>query len=105
MLMRPRALFLFAVSMIMAADLPHFRPHVVTHDLTGGYQVTAVDLNKDGHPDLLVVAEGMSELFWFEAPGWERHVMASNLKAPINAAAYDYDGDRVPEVALAHDFD
>ncbi len=93
------------VAVLSGADLPHFRPHVVTQELNGGYQVTAVDMNKDGQLDLVVVAEGMSELFWLEAPGWKKHVMASGLKEPINASAWDYDHDGIPEVALAHDFD
>ncbi len=41
---------------------------------------------------------------WFENPNWERHVLARGLHAMINAAAYDADGDGIPEVALAHEF-
>ncbi|HZU26242.1 MAG TPA: VCBS repeat-containing protein [Bryobacteraceae bacterium] len=92
-------------SCVMAAELPHFRPHLITRELNGGYQVLAVDLNKDRQLDLVVVAQKMSELFWFEGPGWTKHVMASGLKDLINAAAWDIDGDGIPEVALAHDFD
>ena len=81
-----------------------FVEHTIARDLKGGYQVVAVDLNKDGKPDLLVVAMGMQELVWYENPGWERHVIAGNLSRMINVAAWDTDGDGIPELVLAHEF-
>jgi hypothetical protein len=100
----PTAIVLLTVcSFSIAADLT-FVEHTVATGLKGGYQVTIVDLNHDGKPDLLVVASGMSELLWFENPGWERHVVASGFKGMINAVAYDIDGDGIPEIALAHEF-
>jgi hypothetical protein len=81
-----------------------FVEHTIGRDLKGGYQVVAVDLNKDGKPDLLVVALGMQELAWYENPSWERHVIAGNLSRMINVAAWDTDGDGIPELVLAHEF-
>jgi len=81
-----------------------FIEHTIARDLKGGYQVVAVDLNKDGKPDLLVVAMGMQELVWYENPTWERHVIAGNLSRMINVAAWDTDGDGIPELLLAHEF-
>ena len=46
----------------------------------------------------------MNELLWFENPGWERHVIAGGFKGMINAAAYDYNRDGIPEIALVHGF-
>ena len=82
-----------------------FRGHTIATDLRGGYQVTAVDLNKDGKPDLIAVASGIDALVWFENPGWERRVMARGMKRMINAAAHDTDGDGIPEVAVASEFE
>lgn len=81
-----------------------FEGHSIAEGLRGGYQMTAVDLNKDGKPDLIALASGMDELVWFENPTWARHVLASGLRGMINAAAYDTDGDGIPEIALAHEF-
>ncbi len=84
--------------------IPTFQEHTLATDLRGGYQVVAVDLNKDGRPDLIALASGMSELVWFENPGWQRHVIISHVSRMINLAAWDVDGDGIPEIALATEF-
>ncbi len=67
-----------------AMGLPQFTGHVIATGLKGGYQVVASDLNKDGKPDLIALASNMPELVWFENPGWQRHVIASNQSGMIN---------------------
>ena len=62
------------------------------------------DLNKDGKPDVIAVAQGLPELVWYEDPGWQRHVIASGMSQMINVSAYDVDGDGIPELALAQGF-
>src|ERR1700745_3196491 len=81
-----------------------FEAHTIGTELRGGYQVVVADLNKDGKPDLIAVAQGLPELVWYENPGWQRHVIAGDMKQMINAAAYDIDGDGIPEIALAQGF-
>ena len=81
-----------------------FLPHTVASGLKGGYQVIAADLNHDGKPDLIALAPGTNELVWFENPGWQRHVIISNVPRMINCAAWDLDGDGIPEIALAYEF-
>jgi hypothetical protein len=94
------------LSLVQQQEPETFRlvPHGIATGLRGGYQVIAADLNRDGRPDLITVSSGMSQLLWFENPGWQRHVIASGLSAPINASAADLDGDGIPELALAHGF-
>ena len=82
-----------------------FTEHPVDTGLTGGYQVVVADLNHDGKPDIIALASDLHELRWYENPGWQRHVIISGIDAPINAAAYDVDGDGIPEIALAYGFD
>jgi hypothetical protein len=86
------------------AGNPSFREHTIATDLKGGYQVVAVDINKDGRPDLIALGSGMSELVWFENPGWTRRVLASGLPRLINVSPWDTDGDGVPELILASEF-
>jgi Aldos-2-ulose dehydratase, beta-propeller domain/FG-GAP-like repeat len=86
------------------ASPSRFLEHTIATDLTGGYQVVVSDINHDGKPDLIALASGMKELIWFENPGWQRHVIVGNLSIPVNCAAWDTDGDGIPEIALAHEF-
>ena len=56
-------------------------------------------------PDLVALASGMTELLWFEAPNWERHVLATGLKRMINTWPMDTDQDGIPEFLVAHAFE
>jgi len=86
------------------AQAQQFKEHTIATGLKGGYQVVIADLNKDGRPDIIALASGMTELVWFENPTWERHVLAKDLKRMINVAALDTDGDGIPELVVAHEF-
>lgn len=99
-----RCLTLSAVLCIRSAGAAEFVPHEIATGLKGGYQVIAADLNGDGKPDLIAVAPGTNDLVWFENPSWERHVIVSGVPHMINCAAWDVDGDGVPEIALASEF-
>jgi hypothetical protein len=81
-----------------------FRSHTITTGMDGGYQVVIADLNRDGRPDVIALASDLTELRWYQNPGWEPHVLVTGIEDPINAAAFDTDGDGVPEVAVAHGF-
>lgn len=94
---------LAAVAAIAGAPV-EFREHTIAADLAGGYQVVPCDVNHDGKIDLIALASGMTDLVWFENPTWERHVIARNLHGMINLAAWDIDGDGIPEIVLAHEF-
>src|ERR1700733_9020906 len=61
-----------------AAGSTEFVAHEISTGLRGGYQVVIADLNKDGKPDIIAVAQGLPELLWFENPGWQRHVLAAD---------------------------
>jgi hypothetical protein len=96
---------LFAlVAVALPAAAIDFTAHVIAGDLRRGYQVIAADMNKDGRLDLVALASGMPELYWFENPSWKRHTIAGPFKEPINLAVRDIDGDGIPEIGLAHEF-
>jgi FG-GAP-like repeat len=81
-----------------------FTAHEIGTGLRGGYQVVIADLNNDGKPDVIALASGLPELLWYENPGWQKHVLAAGVSQLINAAAYDVDGDGIPEIAVAQGF-
>ena len=82
----------------------HFTAHTVADGLTGGYQVIIADMNHDGKPDLIALASGLKELSWYENPGWQKHVIVTDIKQPINVAVVRIGSDGVPILALAHEF-
>ena len=92
------------VSSMAALSAAQFTEHTVATGLKGGYQVVPIDVNHDGKIDLIGLASGMPDLVWYENPTWEPHVIASGLSRMINLAAWDYDGDGIPEIVLAYEF-
>jgi FG-GAP-like repeat/FG-GAP repeat len=97
--------FLLLCCVLDAATPARFVEHTIATGLKGGYQVVVADLNHDGKPDLIALASGMPELVWYENPTWERHVIAGGFSRMINCAAWDTDGDGIPEIVLASGFD
>ena len=69
---------------LLAAAPAAFVEHTIAGDLKGGYQVVVADLNHDGRPDLIALASGLTELVWYENPGWQRHVLAAGQSRMIN---------------------
>ncbi len=79
-------LAVLAFPLLAATPPAAFVEHSIATDLRGGYQVVVADINHDGKPDLIALASGMSELVWFENPGWQRHVLATGQSRMINCA-------------------
>jgi hypothetical protein len=75
-----------------AASPPRFAGHTIATGITGGYQVVPFDLSGDGRPDLIALGTGMAELVSYEAPHWERHVLASGFIRLINLAVVEENG-------------
>lgn len=91
-------LLLLAFPLLAAGPPASFVEHAIAADLRGGYQVVVADLNHDGKPDLIALATGMSELVWYENPGWQRHVLATGQAHMINCVVIGN------EIVLASEF-
>jgi hypothetical protein len=101
--MRIAVLLLGFAGLTAAQPLP-FTPHTLATDLRGGYQTVIADLNRDGKPDIIALASGGTDLFWFENPTWKEHILASDLPHTINCAVSDVEGDGIPEIVIAWEF-
>jgi len=89
----------FLLTLPALAQPVKFREHVVATGQRGGYQVVVADLNHDGKPDLISLASGLTELAWYENPGWQKHVIVEGIRQPINLAVVNAN-----TIALAHEF-
>ncbi len=102
-IMRSTILLLLAAG-AAAAQTVEFRQHVIESKIPGGYAVLVADLNKDGRPDVIGLTSRITELAWYENPTWERHVLVEGMPGLVNLAAYDIDGDGIPEIAFESAF-
>ncbi|MBI3471902.1 MAG: VCBS repeat-containing protein [Candidatus Solibacter usitatus] len=93
----------FFLSASLGAQV-EFRAHVIEPKIPGGYSLLVVDLNKDGRPDVIGLTSRITELAWYENPGWQRHVLVDGMSGLVNMAAYDLDGDGIPELAIENEF-
>ena len=67
--------------------------HLVSDDDPGATNVLTLDLNQDGHLDLLVTRGHEKGVLWFKGPDFEKIMIDSELDRPHSLAASDIDGD------------
>lgn len=81
-----------------------FRPVVIEDNLPGAYQVSVVDINQDGKPDIAGLSPG--GVFWYENSSWKKYPISSTATSKnIDLAFHDIDNDGLVEMALAYNFD
>jgi hypothetical protein len=95
---------IFFLTLPLLAQPVKFKEHVVATNQRGGYQVVVADMNHDGKPDLIALASGLTELAWYENPGWQKHTIVEGIRQPINLAVVKLDANGIPVIALAHEF-
>jgi len=93
-----------AASFANGQQIVHFRDHLIEGNERGGYALIVQDLNHDGKPDVIGVSQAISDLTWYENPSWTPHVIAKDMPGLVNLAAYDIDGDGIPELAVESGF-
>ena len=85
-----------------AAQAPavRFRAEQIAADFGVGYAVVTADVNGDKRLDVLAI--NATDLVWFEAPTWQKHVMLAGVTVRDNVtlAPHDIDGDGRLDVAL-----
>jgi hypothetical protein len=103
--MRRSLLLLVTVAGLAAAQqIVQFKDHTIEANAKGGYAVIVADINKDGKPDVIGISQQMPDLNWYENPGWQPHTIVKDVMGQVNIAAYDIDGDGIPELAMESGF-
>jgi len=98
----------WVVLLSLAAALPgaehSFRVQEISKQLTVGYAVRLLDMNKDGKLDIVVVDS--ERVIWFENPQWKLHTLieGQTKKDNVSLAPSDIDGDGEIDFALAADW-
>ena len=87
------------------SSFPEFKRIVIDPDLKKGYQVKTADLNGDLKMDIIALSDRLPEVYWYENPTWEKHLVTSQSTRNIDLAPYDIDGDGDVDLALATRFD
>jgi hypothetical protein len=78
-----------------------FRAQEIVTDFGVGYAVAPGDVNGDKQVDILAI--NGTELVWFQAPSWEKHVIlgaGATTADNVTLAPYDIDGDGRLDIAL-----
>lgn len=88
-------------SYTLAGDLPKFAEHVI--DANVGkvcYAVALADVNNDQQIDIVALSE--NRVLWYEAPGWQPHVILKDQTPLDNVciAPHDIDGDGLIDFAI-----
>ncbi len=85
-----------------SADPPlKFRAQEIATDFGVGYAVAPADINGDTRTDIVAISG--TELVWFEAPSWTRHVIlppGATTADNVTIAPHDIDGDGRVDIAL-----
>ncbi|MBC8233792.1 VCBS repeat-containing protein [bacterium] len=80
-----------------------FEIHLVD-SVKAPYTVEVADMNGNGMMDIVVGSTGDYFIAWYESPFWKKHIIGTNTRGNISAAAHDIDGDGKLEVAVCSEF-
>jgi hypothetical protein len=83
-----------------------FNVHHVAMGIGQGYSLIVADMNHDGRPDMVSLGLTADAIVWYENPYWTPHavITAKDAPKPVYMDAADIDGDGIPEIALAYNF-
>lgn len=81
-----------------------FQRILIDTNFSQGYQIKSADLNGDGLIDLVAVSTRMTQIYWYQNPSWEKHLLYDKTRNNIDIAPMDVDEDGDIDLALASRF-
>jgi hypothetical protein len=82
-----------------------FKRILIDDEFFRGYQVKVADLNMDQLNDIIAISDRMPEIYWYENPGWQKHLVSDKTVRNIDIAPNDIDKDGFIDLALVCRFD
>jgi len=85
-------------------EMTAWSKHLVTDLYAGAVSVSAADIDRDGHPDILAAAEGNHTIAWWENDGtpldggWILHTVDTLFNGARSVMAVDIDEDGDPDI-------
>ncbi len=102
-----------ATAQTASVPVPWSDPQTITN-VNGATVVLTGDFNDDDLMDIFVCEGGQGQsaadnapvLSWFEAPNWVEHPLSADALTPFAGSAQvaDFNGDGLPDIAVAEDF-
>ncbi len=91
------------------ADVP-FTEHVISTVADRAWSVFAMDVDGDGHMDVLSASANDGTIAWYESdggspPNFTEHLISTSADFPVSVFATDLDGDGDTDVLSASNFD
>jgi hypothetical protein len=82
---------------------PKFTSEVVESYRNDGYWLEAVDLNRNGRPDLVGYGLGLGEITYYKNPGWSKQLISS-LSAPVGMHHADINGNGFNDIIICYQY-
>jgi hypothetical protein len=97
----------------------HWKQHLITNDISQNHGLSLIDLNRDGHPDLVTGkryfahngkdpgAFDPAALYWFELkpgknPQWVRHLIDDNSGVGVHVVTQDVTKNGLIDIVVAN---
>ncbi|MCZ6680532.1 MAG: VCBS repeat-containing protein [Candidatus Poribacteria bacterium] len=81
-----------------------FREHLIDDTIKGIYGLAVADMNGDGKKDIIVGSTAEPIVAWYEAPGWERHIVTEKHGGNVSLVAHDLTGNGLGDVIVGSGF-
>ena len=81
---------------------PSFETETVTDFLRDGYWLEAADVDGDGNLDLIGYGLSVGEIYWYQNPTWEKHLIVDKIKEPVGADYGDITGNGLPDLVVCY---